>query len=207
MAKSFSVAPARQPAQVDRVASDSKYSEVSTQSQVWADGDGESALSRVPTRDIDISDEQGSASPWDLIMNDVNENEEECCICIFTLTVMHGDRSPNCTPLCADFKEQLADLNTDKEVSTSACDPPLYASAFRERDPLLTIAKGSSLVSWNDFKEEGVLGQGSYGRAVKAKWKGETVVVKQIRVDYMNDEERKDARNEVTILSKLDHPN
>ena len=111
----------------------------------------------------------------------------------------------------ADFKQEMAELNgtgAQSELSTSLMQPnDALASLYRERDPLLTIAKGSKLVSWGDFTEEGVLGQGSYGRAVKARWRGETVVVKQIRVDHMNEDERRDARNEVEILSKLDHPN
>lgn len=53
------------------------------------------------------------------------------------------------------------------------------------------------------------LGEGTYGRALLCKRKSDQAnfVIKEVNLQNMSDEEKKEAENEVSILSLLKHPN
>eukprot|EP00052_Salpingoeca_macrocollata_P026348 m.244395 g.244395 ORF g.244395 m.244395 type:complete len:826 (-) comp22560_c0_seq4:484-2961(-) len=61
----------------------------------------------------------------------------------------------------------------------------------------------------NEYERIKVIGRGSYGCCVLCKDKkdGSLVVIKQIQIEGMNDNEIKDVKNEIDILSTLHHPN
>ena len=54
-----------------------------------------------------------------------------------------------------------------------------------------------------------LLGEGSYGKAylVKSNLDQTKCVIKTIKIEEMNEKERKETLCESTILQKLDHPN
>lgn len=60
-----------------------------------------------------------------------------------------------------------------------------------------------------NYKKEHKLGQGAYGSVYLAKClaTGETVALKKVKLGSMNKTEREKAKQEVTLLSSLKHPN
>ena len=61
----------------------------------------------------------------------------------------------------------------------------------------------------NNYEKVSVIGKGSYGKAllVRNKVDKKLSVIKEISISEMSAKEQKEARNEVIILSQLQHPN
>ena len=54
-----------------------------------------------------------------------------------------------------------------------------------------------------------ILGEGSFGKAflVQGKNSGDKAVVKEININHMSEEEKRDALREAKIMQSLQHPN
>jgi uncharacterized protein len=72
--------------------------------------------------------------------------------------------------------------------------------------PLTINIPQEKLIPNSQITQGRFLGQGGYGRVFEAQWNGDTVAVKQLMVEKMNQQAQTEFEQEITLHMKLSHP-
>eukprot|EP00127_Corallochytrium_limacisporum_P001531 Clim_evm10s64 gene=Clim_evmTU10s64 len=116
-----------------------------------------------------------------------------------------------------EFLEGIARLNLDIEQFTRSAHA-VKERQSRSRTNMSDASMGSTLSTvsgitseWEILPSEitmkGVLGEGTFGVVEEGRWRGATVAIKRLKVGHMSQDLQAEFAAEVTLLSKLRHPN
>ena len=72
--------------------------------------------------------------------------------------------------------------------------------------PLTINIPQEKLIPNSQITEGRFLGQGGYGRVYEAKWNHDTVAVKRLMLEKMNQQAQEEFEQEITLHIKLSHP-